>query len=82
MLINNAGRSQRGVLLDTTVSVDQEVLELDLLAPISLTKSVLPYMVKQGQGHIMCTSSVAGKYAAPGSATYSAAKHGIQVFIV
>ncbi|XP_045184855.2 dehydrogenase/reductase SDR family member 7-like [Mercenaria mercenaria] len=80
ILVNNAGRSQRGLIVETALEVDRQVFELDLLAPISVTKAILPYMIKQRQGHIMCTSSVAGKLGAPGSGTYSAAKHGIQGF--
>lgn len=80
ILVNNAGRSQRGLIVETALEVDQQVFDLDLLAPISVTKAILPYMIKQGGGHIMCTSSVAGKLGAPGSASYTAAKHGIQGF--
>ncbi|WAR19061.1 DHRS7-like protein [Mya arenaria] len=80
LLVNNAGRSQRSLIVDTAVEVDRQVLDLDLLAPISLTKAVLPHMIARGRGHVMCTSSVAGKLPAPGSATYSAAKHGLQGF--
>ena len=78
-MVNNAGRSQRGLIVETALEVDRQVFDLDLLAPISVTKAILPYMIKQGEGQIMCTSSVAGKLGAPGSGTYSAAKHGIQV---
>ena len=79
ILVNNAGRSQRSLIVDTPLEVDRQVIDLDLLAPISVTKAVLPHMIKQGQGHITCTSSVAGKLGAPGSGIYSSAKHGLQV---
>lgn len=79
ILINNAGRSQRGLITETALEVDRQVFEIDLLAPISITKAILPYMIQEGQGHVVCTSSVAGKLGAPGSGSYSAAKHGIQV---
>ncbi|KAH3852169.1 dehydrogenase/reductase SDR family member 7-like [Dreissena polymorpha] len=80
ILVNNAGRSQRSLIVDTPLEVDRQVIDLDLLAPISVTKAVLPHMIKQGQGHITCTSSVAGKLGAPGSGIYSSAKHGLQGF--
>ncbi|KAL4237297.1 hypothetical protein ACF0H5_002015 [Mactra antiquata] len=80
ILVNNAGRSQRSLIIDTSIDVDRQVMELDLLAPISVTKAILPHMIGQGHGHIVCTSSVAGKIAAPGSGSYTAAKHGIQGF--
>ena len=36
-------------------------MELNYFGTISLTKAVLPYMLKRKQGHIVVTSSVAGK---------------------
>lgn len=80
ILVNNAGRSQRSLIVDTPIEIDRRVIEIDLLGPVSLTKAILPHMIKQGEGHILCTSSVAGKLGAPGSGSYSAAKHGLQGF--
>ena len=60
--MNNGGRSQRGLVLDTPgLSVDQAMINLNVLGCVSLTKIVLPHMVERKQGHIMVTSSVAGK---------------------
>ena len=61
MLINNAGRSQRGEAIFTEVEVDEALLELNLLSTISLTKAVLPSMVEHGVGSVVVVSSVAGK---------------------
>lgn len=60
-LVNNAGRSQRGGALDTELEVDQTLLQLNTIGTISLTKSVLPHMVDQGNGSIVVISSVAGR---------------------
>ena len=61
VLVNNAGRSQRSLINQTPVEVDKELFDIDVIAPISLTKAVLPYMVSRKQGHFLVTSSVAGK---------------------
>lgn len=60
-LVNNAGRSQRAAAVDTSVEVDQAMLELNVVGTLSLTKAVLPEMLKRGSGMVVVISSVAGK---------------------
>jgi len=55
-------------------------MKLNVLGPISITKAVLPLMLKAKRGAFVVTSSAAGKLPAPCSATYSATKHAIQGF--
>ncbi|RMX53392.1 hypothetical protein pdam_00014261 [Pocillopora damicornis] len=79
ILVNNSGRSQRGLVLDTPgVEVDKAMMTINVLGQISLTKVVLPHMIKHKTGQIIVTSSVAGKVGSPGQATYSATKYAIQ----
>lgn len=60
--MNNSGRSQRSLVLDTAkIDVDQAMLDVNVIGPISLTKAVLPQMIKQKSGQIIVTSSIAGK---------------------
>jgi len=60
--VNNSGRSQRGMVVDTPgLNVERAMFDLNTMAVISLTKAVLPHMVKRKSGHIIVTSSVAGK---------------------
>ena len=59
--MNNAGRSQRALFEETSVDLDREVLELNVLAVLSLTKQVLPHMLERKEGHIAVMSSIAGK---------------------
>lgn len=78
ILVNNGARSQRAWIKDTDTKVDKEMFELVVLAQISLTKAVLPHWMDRKKGHVVVTSSIAGKVGAPFSATYTACKHGIQ----
>nr|XP_022329120.1 dehydrogenase/reductase SDR family member 7-like [Crassostrea virginica] len=78
ILVNNAGRSQRALFEETSVDLDREVLELNVLAVLSLTKQVLPHMLERKEGHIAVMSSIAGKLSAPISASYTGSKHAIQ----
>lgn len=76
-LVNNAGISQRSLAAETGFAVYENLIAVDLLAPIALTQSVLPRMVAAGGGRIVAISSVAGFIGAPLRSAYSAAKHGL-----
>jgi NADP-dependent 3-hydroxy acid dehydrogenase YdfG len=80
MLINNAGTSQRSFCIDTDMQVYRQMLELNVLGQIALTKAVLPVMAGQGGGHILVTSSLAGKFGVPLRTGYCAAKHAVMGF--
>jgi short-subunit dehydrogenase len=52
-------------------------MEVDFFAQIALTKIVLGRMLEQQDGHIVVTSSVAGKHGVPFRSAYCAAKHAL-----
>lgn len=79
-LINNAGTSQRSFCLETDLEVYRTMFELNVMGQIALTKAVLPVMVEQGSGHLLVTSSVAGKVGVPLRTGYCAAKHAVMGF--
>ena len=78
-LVNNAGRSQRAEAIRTELAVDRALMDLNVLGTLSLTKAVLPEMVECRSGCVVVINSVAGKIGSPGSSTYSASKHALQV---
>ncbi|XP_062999332.1 dehydrogenase/reductase SDR family member 7B isoform X1 [Elgaria multicarinata webbii] len=80
VLINNAGISYRGAIVDTVVQVDRKVMETNYFGPIALTKALLPSMIKRRKGHIVAISSVQGKIAIPFRSAYAASKHATQAF--
>lgn len=80
VLINNGGRSQRALIEKTELQVDQDMLALNTLGTLSLTKAVLPYMLEAKTGRIVVISSVSGKMGAPVSGSYSMSKHALQGF--
>ena len=77
VLVNNAGIGQRSAAMDTQLDVDRRIMEVDFFAPVALTKLVLPRMIGQKSGHLVVTSSVAGKHAVPHHSAYCAAKHAL-----
>ena len=69
VLVNNAGRSQRGLVERTAHSVDVDLMALNFLAVVSLTKAVLrPTLEANRKLRILNTSSVAGLVGSPISA--------------
>ncbi|XP_046849198.1 dehydrogenase/reductase SDR family member 7-like isoform X1 [Xenia sp. Carnegie-2017] len=78
ILVNNSGRSQRALAVDTELQVDRELFDLNVIGSISLTKTVLHHMIKNKTGHVVVVSSVQGKFGVVGSATYSASKFALQ----
>ncbi|XP_034419176.1 dehydrogenase/reductase SDR family member 7 [Cyclopterus lumpus] len=80
VLINNGGRSQRSLCLETSIDVYQALMELNFLGTVSITKQVLPHMTQQGRGSIVTVSSVVGLAGAPLATGYSASKHALQGF--
>jgi short-subunit dehydrogenase len=77
VLVNNAGIGQRALVKDTDLDVDRRVMEVDYFAPVALTKLVIPHMMEQRVGHLIVTSSVAGKHGMPYHSAYCAAKHAL-----
>ncbi|XP_007654891.2 dehydrogenase/reductase SDR family member 7B isoform X3 [Ornithorhynchus anatinus] len=80
ILINNAGISYRGTIIDTTVDVDKMVMETNYFGPVALTKAILPSMIQKRQGHIVVISSIQGKISIPFRSAYAASKHATQAF--
>ncbi|KAH8282605.1 hypothetical protein KR054_008639 [Drosophila jambulina] len=84
VLVNNAGRSQRANWTEIDIEVDRELFELDVFAVVHLSRLVVRYFVEQrgGRGHLAATSSIAGFSPVPFSATYCAAKHALNAYLL
>jgi NADP-dependent 3-hydroxy acid dehydrogenase YdfG len=78
VLINNAGQSRQGNILDNSAEDVDALVDINLRAVLHLTRLVLPGMVARDRGHIVNISSIAGHYAfAGGNTMYHATKAGI-----
>lgn len=78
ILVNNGGISHRSNVKETSLAVLRKVMDVDFTGHAALTRAVLPQMLAQGGGHIVVTSSLAGKMSFPTRAVYCAAKHALQ----
>jgi NAD(P)-dependent dehydrogenase (short-subunit alcohol dehydrogenase family) len=80
VLVNNAGFGVTGAAEAFTEEQVRSQLEVNLYAPIQITRAVLPVMRKQRSGHILQISSVGGRVGNAGLTIYQAAKFGLAGF--
>jgi short-subunit dehydrogenase len=80
VLVANAGLPASGRLEGFTHEEIDRALDVNLRAPIQLTRALVPGMVERGQGHVVLVSSLSGKAATARSAVYSATKFGLRGF--
>ena len=80
MLLNIGGVSQRALIAETPIWLDRKIMEVNYFGTIALTKAVLPYMIKDGGGHIAATSSISGRFGFPLRSAYSASKQALHGF--
>jgi len=78
ILINNAGMSYRGNVLETNIDVDQRLMTVNYFGPLALTRNLAHSMVQKQNGRVVFISSVQGKIAIPFRSAYTASKHALQ----
>jgi NADP-dependent 3-hydroxy acid dehydrogenase YdfG len=77
VLVNNAGIMQLGRFIDEDDATARRMIDINLHGVIYGMKLALERMLPRDRGQIVNISSQAGKYGAPGGATYSATKHAV-----
>jgi short-subunit dehydrogenase len=77
VLVNNAGIMQIGRFIDEDDLTARRMVDINIHGVILGTKLALERMLPRDRGHIVNISSQAGKFGAPGGATYSATKHAV-----
>jgi len=80
ILVNNAGFHQRGPAENIDAKDLGKMIDVNLKAPIMLSRIALPYLREAGGGAIINVGSLAGRTPVPNSATYSASKSGLRAF--
>lgn len=78
-LLLNAGISQRALTLETDISVDRRLMEVNYFGGIYLVKSLKDMFIERGV-HIAVVSSVSGVFGFPVRSAYCASKHAIHGF--
>jgi uncharacterized protein len=80
VFVANAGLPGSGSLDGFNPNEIDRAIDVNLRAPMQLTRALLPGMVERGRGHLVFVSSIAGKVPAAGSTIYSATKFGVRGF--
>jgi short-subunit dehydrogenase len=78
-LVNNAGAHARGQFETRDAAEFSDMIDINLRAPIVLSRLVMPHLRARG-GFIVNVASLAGKVPLDGAATYSATKFGLRAF--
>jgi NAD(P)-dependent dehydrogenase (short-subunit alcohol dehydrogenase family) len=77
LLVNNAGVDWMGPFHEMPPEITRREVDVNLIGPMIGTRLALQRMLPRGSGHIVNVASGAGRVPLPGSASYSATKHGI-----
>lgn len=78
VLVNNAGHGLLGALEELSDEQIHEVLGVNLLGVLAVTRAVLPHMRTRRRGHIVQLSSVGGVVGNPGHAIYATSKFALE----
>lgn len=81
VLINNGGISQRSLALETNLETEQKIMKVDFWGTTALSKAILPKMIANKGGQIVCVTSLVGKFGTKYRSAYSAAKHALHGYL-
>jgi short-subunit dehydrogenase len=80
VLVNNAGIGWLGPLHELEPDVLERLVRVNLLAPVLLTRALLPGMLARGRGHVVNVGSIVGLVGARREAGYASTKGGLVAF--
>lgn len=80
LVVSAAGQGWAGAFEDMPTSVIDEMVALNLLAPLHLVRAALPYLRSSPHGAVVLVASIAGHLGVRQEAVYSAAKGGLVAF--
>ena len=79
ILVNNAGIIKRIPILDMPIKDFEQVLDVDLVAPLIVSKRVVPGMIAKRSGKIINMCSMMSIYGRNSVSAYAAAKGGLKL---
>lgn len=77
ILVNNAGIMPMGAFLDEDAALTAAQIDINLRGVIHGMQLALPSMLTRRRGHIVNVASMAGRFAIPGAAVYTATKFAV-----
>lgn len=79
-VVANAGIGYAGAFADMSPDRIDDVLAVNVRAPMLLARAALPVLLEQGSGALLFVSSIAGALLVPRESVYSASKAAIEAF--
>ncbi|MBD5780054.1 gluconate 5-dehydrogenase [Pelagicoccus sp. NFK12] len=79
ILVNNAGIIKRIPILDMPIKDFEQVIDVDLVAPLIVAKRVAPGMIERRAGKIINMCSMMSVYGRQNVSAYAAAKGGLKL---
>ena len=80
VLVNNAGIGWFGPLAELEPDTLDRLVRVNLVAPVLLTRALLPGMLERGRGHVLNVGSIVGLVGRRNEAAYASTKGGLAAF--
>ncbi|WP_137719604.1 oxidoreductase [Methylobacillus flagellatus] len=81
LVVNNAGFGMApGGAEESSIEQSKMIFDTNFFGIVRMTRAVVPYMRKQGEGRIINIGSILGLIPAPYMAIYAATKHAVEGF--
>ncbi|MEK5645334.1 short-chain dehydrogenase/reductase [Paenibacillus rhizosphaerae] len=78
VLVNNAAYGLYGAVEEASDEQIEHLFKTNVLGSLRAARAVLPFFRKQGSGHIVQISSMAGHYSTPGMGLYCSSKWAVE----
>ncbi|MCM3039103.1 SDR family NAD(P)-dependent oxidoreductase [Paenibacillus motobuensis] len=78
VLVNNAGYCQGGFFQDLTEEEWQSQFQTNFFGAVRTTKTLLPFIPRDGSGKMIAISSVSGFFGFPGMSAYASSKFALE----
>lgn len=79
ILVNNAGIIKRIPILDMSIKEYEQVIDVDLVAPLIVAKRIAPGMIERRNGKIINMCSMMSVYGRQNVSAYASAKGGLKL---
>ncbi|MGH3502247.1 MAG: SDR family NAD(P)-dependent oxidoreductase [Nocardioidaceae bacterium] len=80
IVVHNAGVGLAHQAVDTSESEVRHLLQVNLVAPMRLTRALLPAMRRRGSGRLVFVTSIAGRLGVADESAYAASKAALGVY--
>ncbi|CAG0922566.1 unnamed protein product [Notodromas monacha] len=81
ILVNNAGRLVQGELDSVPFELNKDIMDINTMAVVGLTKQVLPHFLKKKSGYVVTTCSIMSYVTLPFLSAYCSSKAAIRAYM-